>query len=43
LPLATAEFSVALARLNNACTSFQEEPGAATYELRLMVRSLRLR
>jgi hypothetical protein len=44
LPLATAEFAVALARLNNARTYLQEdEPGAATYELRLLARSLRLR
>jgi hypothetical protein len=44
LPLATAEFAVALARLDNARTYLlEDEPGAATYELRLLARSLRSR
>jgi hypothetical protein len=44
LPLATAEFAVALARLDNARNYLlDDEPGAAAYELRLLARSLQPR
>jgi hypothetical protein len=43
MPLATAELALALARLDNARTYLlEDEPGAATYELRLLARSLQL-
>ncbi len=41
LPLSTTEYDVACRRLRSACSYYLDaEPGAATYELRMLMKSI---